>query len=113
MTNETILQIFYGGLLGIAGQGLRVMVGIKKVSDTSKAKNIQLKNLLDPQRIFISLLIGFLAGAIALIILAGFNPVFLFAANTRQNIFAIIAAGYAGTDFIEGLMKNSYPKKVQ
>ncbi len=110
MTSDALLQLLYAGALGCIGQCLRVLVGLKKLSDASKEKNLRLKTTLDFKRMIISLLIGFLAGGLALSVLGGFDYTFFNGPNARQNIFAIIAAGYAGTDFIEGLMKSLHPK---
>jgi len=84
--------LLIGAVLGACGQGLRVLVGLKKSLERR-----------DPIRwtlIFVSLLIGAAAGAIAAVTLG-------VTALTATAITAIVTAGYAGTDFIEGFAKKS------
>lgn len=108
--NDKILQwlvfSFFGGLLGMVGQGLRVVVGIKKMHDSAAQQGKTFSDLYDPGKIQLSLLIGFLAGFLAILVTgqdpAGFTP-------TRQWMLTIMGAGYAGTDFIEGLIKKYLP----
>ncbi len=37
MTTEIIEQLLLGGLMGAIGQGLRTIVGLKKLNDTANA----------------------------------------------------------------------------
>jgi hypothetical protein len=109
MTLEIIQQILLGGLLGLVGQGLRIIVGIKKVNDEAQIQKLKVANLIEVSRIWISLLIGFLAGCLALVAMSNFMPDFFTGPNAKQHILALIAAGYAGADFIEGLIKKYFP----
>ena len=74
--------ILLGALLGTAGQVLRTVV--------SPNKNL-------PQ-IIVNLLVSCAIGTITAIALLGVPA-------TKLTMLAFIAAGYAGTDFIEGLIK--------
>ncbi len=74
--------VLLGALLGIAGQVLRLTVSPKK-------------NL--PQ-IFVSLLVACAIGTITAIALLGTDA-------SKLVMLIFIAVGYAGTDFIEGLVK--------
>lgn len=105
MVPEAIsMQIVAGGLLGTIGQGVRVVAGLKKAHDAAslqgQALNIETGTLL------ISLFIGFTAGALALLVAGGFNPLLDIDKSTAS---ALIASGYAGTDFIEAFMKKYLP----
>jgi uncharacterized membrane protein YeaQ/YmgE (transglycosylase-associated protein family) len=104
MAAKTLLfTILLGGLLGIVGQGIRVIVGLKKLNDTADATNATLNSLFKLQQLIISLLIGFVAG-----VLATFSLNVSSMANIGNDIaMAIIGAGYAGTDFIEGFMRKA------
>ena len=110
-TQEVILQLLLGGILGTVGQGLRIIVGMKKLNDKAKdAGNEKVGPLVDTSRMVISLLIGFCAGILAVLSTSSFSPDYFKGANIKQNLLTIIAAGYAGTDFIEGLINKFLPK---
>jgi hypothetical protein len=102
--NEIIFQILVGGLLGIIGQGLRVIVGIKKMKDV-QSQNKQNNSTIpggdfDSKRLWLSIFIGFIAGA-----LGGLFAVDLKEPLKDKTVLAtLIAIGYAGVDFIEGFM---------
>ena len=94
------LQILsLGGLIGMLGQGARIAVGIKKLSDEATAKNTATSALVEPARLLISLLIGFIAGALAAV-----SSVTAASQVSTQQVLALAGAGYAGADFIEGAM---------
>jgi len=103
-TIEVLTQILLGGLLGIVGQGLRIVVGLKKLNDKAQTNKVSVTSLIETNQLLTSLLISFCAGALALTSISTFKPDFL-NNNAKQNILAIIAAGYSGTDFIEGFIK--------
>ncbi len=101
--------ILLGGLLGAIGQGIRVVVGLKKqmddVSKNTSESGEQGKNWADwfePQQLLVSLAIAFAVGGIAGI-LASLQ--ILGQDITKEYMISIITMGYAGTDFIEGFMK--------
>lgn len=104
--SDTLLELLTGGLLGVTGQGLRVIVGIKKMNDEALQKGTTTKNLFVTSTLVISLLIGFFAGILATFSMTTFGdgtPL------NKANMFALLGAGYAGTDFIEGFMKKNLP----
>lgn len=102
--------LILGGILGMIGQGIRVVAGLKKVNDRALAEGKRFGLLFDSSTLALSLLIGFIAGALAIIGMTGgtetVNPA---NALTKDIIVTIIGAGYAGTDFIEGFIKKSLP----
>jgi putative chitinase len=89
------LGIIFGGL----GQGARTIVGIKKLNDYADDAN-PLSALIDGMRLLTSFGIGGVAGAFAAVtLITDFTkPIPL------EQLFAIAAAGYTGSDFIEGFI---------
>ncbi|MFC0184207.1 hypothetical protein SAMN04515674_102261 [Pseudarcicella hirudinis] len=114
-TPDVINNIVAGGLLGILGQGIRVIVGLKKANDaaqsTAQAQSLAgdktassrqvFNDNFDTKRFVLSLFIGFVAGALAIMFSVTGSQL------NQQAILTTLAAGYAGTDFIEGLL-NKY-----
>jgi len=95
-----------GMLAGALGQAIRVIVGLKKTSD-SAAPGTALADNIDAARLLVSLLIGAVAGALA-------ATTTLTAPGKLNSIapeifFGLMAAGYAGADFIEGFMSKTMP----
>ncbi len=101
---NTLIIIVLGAILGAVGQGIRVIVGLKKVYDEAVKNNKPADDLLQYHQLALSLVIGFAIGAIAGV-LAAVNSVDT--QFSKSVIVAFMAAGYAGTDFIEGFMKNN------
>jgi len=98
--------LLLGGLLGVVGQGIRVMVGLKKKYDESLRSNKKWKDIFDAKQLWISLLIAFLIG-----IIAGVLGVINYVGKeiNKEFLLTIIGIGYAGTDFIEGfIIKKKY-----
>lgn len=102
---DVINTVIAGGLLGALGQSIRMAVGLKKLSDVNQTKALNEKEGINTARLLISLAFGFAAGALFLII-KGTTDI-----GKQEFIFSIIAAGYAGTDFIEGFF-NTYISKI-
>ena len=112
MTPEQVIEkILLGGLLGLLGQGIRMAIGLKKLSDANAQKDN--KEDLNGGRLMVSLFIGFVAGALYVLVNGFDNKPDV--ANGEyignQFVFTVIAAGYAGSDFIEGLF-NTYIAKM-
>jgi hypothetical protein len=82
-----------GIILGAIGQGARTIVGFKKYNDDDDPAA-----LFDGVRLLISFGIGGVAGALAAITLIPEGQA------SKEQLFGIAAAGYAGTDFIEGFI---------
>jgi hypothetical protein len=111
MTLENlVMQILAGGLLGMLGQGARVVAGLKKSRDNAVANGATLADVFDGSALLCSLLIGFVAGALALLATAPAGPV---TGIDRHTIVAIIASGYAGTDFIEAFIHKAVPDSAR
>lgn len=92
-----------GVLLGAIGQGARAIVGIKKQFDEAAPAGKKWEEWFDLKRLILSLIIGGIAGGLAAVLQID-------SAISKQLIIGFAAAGYAGTDFIEGFMKTETPK---
>ena len=102
--SQWIQILFLGGFAGALGQGARAVVGIKKVNDQAAAENVNPQDLIVASRLFISLTIGFIAGALAAVLMN-----IDVAKISISTILGIAASGYAGTDFIEGIISKVTP----
>ena len=100
---DVITTIIAGGLLGTLGQGIRMAVGLKKLSDTNRASG-GAETDINGARLLLSLFIGFVAGALFLLIKDDTEI-------NKELLFTVIAAGYSGADFIEGFF-NTYVAKI-
>jgi hypothetical protein len=92
-------------LIGAGGQGVRVIVGLKKLSDAASSEpGKKTSDLLVPSQLTISLVIGAIAGGIA-----AATTMVPGAGISAQQLAALAAAGYAGADFVEGFMTRALP----
>lgn len=96
-----------GCLLGALGQGIRAIVGLKKMSDGTSGSGKSVGDVIDGGRLLTSLLIGAIAGALAAIGLVGVDGSSGHVIVTAAQVSALIGAGYAGADFIEGFMNRA------
>ena len=106
---DWIIALVLGGILGMIGQGIRVVVGLKKINDQASKTNQAFSEIFQGSVLAISLLIGFIAGALAMI---GVSCNLVEARPSKELILTLIAAGYAGTDFIEGFIRKYLPVSV-
>jgi len=106
---DLLPALIIAGLLGAVGQVLRAAIGLKKASESAKDNNVDFKDQFVTSRLVISLIIGFGAGVIAILVkdLENLREVSII---TSEIALAIIAAGYAGTDFVEGALGFYKPK---
>ncbi len=98
--SELLFVLTTAGLLGMVGQGVRVVAGMKKLSDDAAKKELKTSDVFEPSRFFISLAIGFIAGVIAALSM-DLNSLVKFSTDNIQMLLGIAAAGYAGADFVE------------
>ena len=94
--------IFLGGLLGMLGQIIRTVVGLQKMAKRNE--------LYDASRLIMSIIIGFTAGALAMIVLCFQDEGLKMLAY--KDVLLLITTGYAGVDFIEGFFRKSLSKSV-
>jgi hypothetical protein len=102
MSNGTAVLglLVLGGLMGMVGQGVRAIAGLKKMNDDAQSSGASSADLFVASRLIVSLLIGFIAGIIAALSL-GLDKLMQIDANNFQLLLGIAAAGYSGTDLIE------------
>lgn len=100
--SSVLCFLLIGILLGVCGQVARSAVGIKKEMDAAKSKADKWAVWFDPNELWVSLLLGAVAGAFAAIGMMG-------EVIDKRFLLACIAAGYAGSDFIQGFMKTNLP----
>jgi hypothetical protein len=96
---NALLALILAGLLGMVGQGVRAVAGLKKMSDDAQAKGVSPSSAFSPGWFLVSLAIGFIAGVIAGLSL-GVSKI-LKTPDDFQLLLGIAAAGYTGTDFVE------------
>jgi hypothetical protein len=102
---EWLQLLAFGGLAGALGQGARTVIGFKKLNDaTSGGGDKTVGDLIEPQRLIVPLVIGFIAGA-----LAAATTVQDLGKISLQQVLALAAAGYAGADFLEGIISRIKP----
>lgn len=94
--NSILLTILTGGVLGVLGQGVRVLIGLKKLREASGGSEETYDKLLSVSRIVISIFIGFVTGGVAALSMGK-------EINSPDVAFSLIGIGYLGVDFIEGL----------
>jgi hypothetical protein len=99
--------ILLGAILGMIGQGIRVIVGIKKAWDEAAAEDSS-DEWLNLNKILVSLLIALVIGGIAGA-LGILTYIDMGGEISMEDIGILIGFGYAGTDFIEGFMKSKMP----
>jgi hypothetical protein len=97
------MYIVVGAFLGAIGQSIRVIIGVKKENERIANKKKEMKDWLDLKRLLVSLIIGAIAGCLGAILLLG-------TAVNKEFLLGLVAIGYAGTDFIEGIMRSHLPK---
>ena len=108
MTYEQwLVQLLLGGLLGVLGQGIRVVPGMKKLNDHALAEGKPFRDVFNLGTLLISFLIGFMAGALAII--ASPPDASAGATMDQKTILALLFAGYGGTDFIEAFVRKNLP----
>jgi hypothetical protein len=101
---NTLAMLILGAFLGVIGQGFRVIVGLKKLNDASADKEA-FKNAFDGKKLLLSLLYSLAIGAISGVILV-VNSTGNWHLDSK-SLIAIIGAGYAGTDLIEGFVNKN------
>jgi hypothetical protein len=95
------------GLMGLVGQGIRAILGLKKSAELEKT-NPTVNSSFNAAYLIVSLMIGFIAGILAGIGI-GLDQVDLATTSNLKVLLGIAAAGYAGTDFIESALSTIMP----
>ncbi|WP_066259386.1 hypothetical protein [Hydrogenophaga flava] len=106
---QTLLYAFLiSAFLGAFGQSLRAVAGLKKQSDEAAAEGKSLADVFSGKTLGISIFIGAVAGVTGFLGLKFGSGEADFSKGT--TLLGVIAAGYAGTDFIEAFAKKYLPK---
>ncbi len=101
--------LILGGLMGMLGQGARAIVGLKGMSDDAKALNVSPNDLFQTARLVTSFMIGFLVGLAASLAYAISHGSIPDVTQNYEILIGFVAAGYAGTDFLEGFISQYLP----
>ncbi len=102
--------VLAGGLMGMLGQGLRSAIGLKKLKDSAGDNGALFTARFSASRFYTSLFIGFLAGALTAFLMS--EPTMKLTLS-KEVLIGLMAAGYAGTDTLEGLANKFIPGSVQ
>lgn len=92
------------GTLGAAGQAVRAVGGLKKMSDQARASGVGTFENFQTSRFVISLIVGFVAGMVAALSL-GLSKLMAANADNTELFLGLAAAGYGGTDFLEAFAR--------
>lgn len=103
-----ITLILFGGLLGALGQGLRSVVGLKKLRDSVGDDSAAYADAFSASRLIVTVFVGFVTGALTVLT---FSDQLQAMSASKEMVLSVIAAGYAGTDTIEGLASKIPLKK--
>ena len=104
---DWIFRLLFGGIVGTLGQGLRSFSGLKKLYDEASHQGSTFKETFETSRMVTSLFLGFIAGSLAVIAMDDGNLAW---EPKRQDVMTLLAAGYAGSDFIEAFIARYLPK---
>lgn len=104
---DMLALILLGAILGMVGQGLRIAVGLKKVNEQAQLSNKPMTEIFDIKKMLLSLLCAGVIGTISGVLIA---IDYIGKPLDKATVIAIIAAGYAGTDFIEGFISKNLKK---
>ena len=105
MTAENwLLSLALGAFAGAVGQLVRMIAGVAKASRTGQPAD---KAATPPATLLVGIFVGAAAGALAAVTILS-DPQSLTKVDGK-TILALIASGYAGTDFIEGFAGRYFP----
>ncbi|MFZ2029413.1 MAG: hypothetical protein WAU68_03815 [Vitreimonas sp.] len=103
--SEILTALILAGLLGMLGQGVRAVVGLKKLHDLATERDADPADLFIAAKLLISLMIGFLAGIVAGLSV-GISRITHLSAADSDTMLGLAAAGYVGADVIEAFAPN-------
>lgn len=103
---QTLTALLVCGVMGLLGQGVRAVVGLKNAGTLKSIAPNQASEF-DASYLLLSLMIGFIAGILAGLA-TGLND--FTTAVTLQRLLGVAAAGYVGADFVENSMSLVLPR---
>jgi len=92
--------LLWGGCLGAFGQFLRAVVGVVKPGGPLSSPTTGAREPFRASQFYFTLFVGFIAGSAAVVLS---NDLTNQTALSVTAKLCLVAAGYAGTDFIEGI----------
>jgi hypothetical protein len=96
-----LCTLLIGMILGVTGQIARSVVGLKKEMDNARPGDKKW-DWFNMRELLVSLLLGAAAGILSAVLMIGTQL-------NREFLLACVAAGYAGSDFIQGFMQKEMP----
>ncbi len=105
--SSVLLALLLCGLLGVLGQGVRAVVGLKNAGSLNSTTPGE-QAVFSLAYLALSLLIGFVAGALAGIAL-NLETIITIDPSDWKTLLGIAASGYVGADFIENTMSVVIP----
>jgi predicted chitinase len=101
---HVLLVLLVCAIMGLLGQGIRAVVGLKGVGSFSETSPNQ-QSEFNAAYLAFSLMIGMLAGILAGLVIgpANFHP------EDIKTLLAVATSGYAGADFIESTYSVVFP----
>ncbi len=106
-SSDILVTLLLCGLMGMLGQGIRAAIGLKNAL-AAAPETAARRNEFSPAYFATSLMIGFIAGALAGVLI-GLDKLMHFNADNINVLAGIAAAGYAGVDFIENAFFHIIP----
>lgn len=104
---DWLVHLGFAALMGMAGQFGRAVIGLKKLSAKNERSGLAPMAGFAPGQLVATLFIGALAGILAMLLLV--DPATGGIKASKELIVGLMAAGYAGTDFIEGALGKLLP----
>src|ERR1700722_17829533 len=108
---NTLQGLLLCGLMGLVGQGVRAVIGLKNAAADNQAAPSE-TNVFNAAYLLVSLMIGFIAGVVAG--LAMYDQIF--AANAATDgatnlkvLLGLAGSGYIGADFVENAARTLIP----
>lgn|GEM_PF-1847560 len=103
--SDWLIYLGFGALLGAFGQLIRASMGLKKMREDDLAKNRAFGACFSPAEFVTSIVIGAVAGVLAMLLLKPDVE-----SVEIKLVLGIMAAGYAGADFIDGAVGKLFSK---
>jgi hypothetical protein len=106
---ELLIGLTLATVLGLVGQGIRAVAGYKKQQDEAAAKGETVAPDFGGARFWMPMLIGAIAGMVYYLTMKYGTDSGKIDFGTVTGPLGVVAAGYAGTDFIEAFVKKYFP----
>lgn len=103
---DWLVHLGFAALMGMAGQFGRAVIGLKKLSAKNERSGLAPMTGFAPGQLVATLFVGALAGILAMLLLV--DPATGIKAS-KELVVGLMAAGYSGTDFIEGALGKLLP----